>query len=171
MKMLYISKSLIPSDTANSINVMKMCEAFANNGCDVDLLIPDNKQEQEKEESPYEFYGVKKIFSIHKIPPITKSLKRVTNYPNLIKTHIKLRKPKLLYFRDNSIKYNLHEIGIPMVIEIHREITKHENIFNNYTKSEDLKKIIVINKYLFDYYKNIYSITIKTNMKYLLIKS
>ena len=38
MRILYISKSVIPSRTANSIHVMKMCEAFADNGHEVILL-------------------------------------------------------------------------------------------------------------------------------------
>lgn len=91
--------------------------------------------------------------------PMAKSLKKVTNLPNLIKTYIKLRKPNLLYFRDNSIRYNLYETGIPMVIEIHREIIKDENIIKHYTDSEDLNKIIVINKYLSGYYKKKYKIS------------
>ena len=35
MKILYLSKSIIPSRTANSINVMKMSQAFADNGHEV----------------------------------------------------------------------------------------------------------------------------------------
>ena len=38
MKILYISKSIIPSRTANSIHVMKMCQAFKFNNYCVDLL-------------------------------------------------------------------------------------------------------------------------------------
>ena len=41
MKILYISKSSIPSRTANSIHVMKMCQAFADNGHEVVLLDVD----------------------------------------------------------------------------------------------------------------------------------
>ena len=38
MNILYISNSIIPSRTANSIHVMKMCQAFADNGHEVTLL-------------------------------------------------------------------------------------------------------------------------------------
>ena len=44
MKILYISNSIIPSRTANSIHVMKMCQAFADNGHEVILLAPDKKK-------------------------------------------------------------------------------------------------------------------------------
>jgi glycosyltransferase involved in cell wall biosynthesis len=163
MKILYISKSIIPSDTANSINVMKMCEAFADNGCDIDLLIPDTKLENEKKKEtkyePYEYYGVKKNFSIHKIRSIAKHVKEAIDYTNIIKTHVRIRKPDLIYFRDNSIRYLLHEIGIPVVIEIHREVADYESIFESCIKSENLRKLIVINNYLYNYYKEKYNLS------------
>ena len=43
MKIAYISKSFIPSRTANSIHVMKMCSALAENGHEVTLLAPNFK--------------------------------------------------------------------------------------------------------------------------------
>ena len=61
MKILYISNSIIPSRTANSIHVMKMCQAFADNGHEVVLLAPDKKN-KDKKVDVYEYYGVKKNF-------------------------------------------------------------------------------------------------------------
>ena len=68
MKILYISKSIIPSRTANSIHVMKMCQAFADNGHEVVLLAPNTKNRYEKGvEDVYEYYGVRKNFEIKKL--------------------------------------------------------------------------------------------------------
>ena len=65
MKILYISKSIIPSRTANSINVIKMCQAFADNGHEVILIAPNIKNKYEKGiENIYEFYGVRENFNI-----------------------------------------------------------------------------------------------------------
>ena len=62
MKILYLSKSIIPSRTANSINVMKMSQAFADNGHEVVLLAPNLKNKYEKDVTDiYEYYGVKKF--------------------------------------------------------------------------------------------------------------
>ena len=67
MKILYLSKSIIPSRTANSINVMKMSQAFADNGHEVVLLAPNLKNKYEKDVTDiYEYYGVKKNFKIKK---------------------------------------------------------------------------------------------------------
>ena len=49
MRILYISKSVIPSRTANSIHVMKMCQALADNGHEVILLAPNLKNQYEND--------------------------------------------------------------------------------------------------------------------------
>ena len=60
MRILYISNSTIPSRMANSIHVMKMCQAFSENGHKVVLLAPDIKQKYERGiNNVFEFYGVK----------------------------------------------------------------------------------------------------------------
>ena len=48
MRILYISKSIIPSRSANSIHVMKMCQAFSDNGHEVVLIVLDIKNKYEK---------------------------------------------------------------------------------------------------------------------------
>lgn len=67
MKIVYISNSIIPSRTANSIHVMKMCQAFADNGHEVVLLAPNRYKEYENGvDDVYEYYGVRKNFKIQK---------------------------------------------------------------------------------------------------------
>ena len=62
MKILYISKSTIPSRSANSIHVMKMCQALSDNGHEVVLLAPDIKKKYEHGiNDVYDYYAVKKI--------------------------------------------------------------------------------------------------------------
>ena len=68
MKILYISNSIIPSRTANSIHVMKMCQAFADNGHEVILLAPDKKKKYERKIIDiYDNYAVKQNFIIKKL--------------------------------------------------------------------------------------------------------
>jgi len=65
MRLLYISDSRIPSrkGKANSIQIMKMCEAFAKAGADVTLLIPEWKSD----EDIWELYGIKTKFKIERV--------------------------------------------------------------------------------------------------------
>jgi len=60
-KIAYIVNSTIPSRTANSINVMKMCQAFKQCGFEVTLYIPafDDSSLEEK----YNFYGIRNKFN------------------------------------------------------------------------------------------------------------
>jgi len=63
MKIAYLSPSSIPSRKANSIHVMKMCEALSLNGHEVILF---SQHEDYIEQSDYELYGVENNFTIVK---------------------------------------------------------------------------------------------------------
>ena len=67
MKIVYLSKSLIPSRSANSIQVMKMCQAFAKCGNEVTLVAPDSKHCESGVENVYAYYSVEPIFHIKKL--------------------------------------------------------------------------------------------------------
>ena len=65
MKILYISQSVIPSKSANSIHVMKMCSALSKLGNQVDLFCWNNEKDLEKDiENNFKFYSVVKNFKI-----------------------------------------------------------------------------------------------------------
>ncbi len=66
MKIYYIANIRIPTEKAHGIQVMKMCESFALSGVEVVLVVP-NKKNPIKED-PIDFYGVKRIFKIIKLP-------------------------------------------------------------------------------------------------------
>jgi len=70
MKLYYIANAKIPSEKAHTLQIMKMCEAFAELGLDVELVVPFRIQlnEKLKKHDPFEYYHVKKIFKIRKIP-------------------------------------------------------------------------------------------------------
>lgn len=65
LKIVYITRSIIPSKTANSVNVIRMCSAFASLGHQVTLLAPITKKLEEKGvEDIFKFYGVENNFEI-----------------------------------------------------------------------------------------------------------
>ena len=68
MKIIYISNSIIPSRSANSVHVMKMCQSFASLGHEVILLAPDFCDEYEKNIlDDFSFYNVEKTFKLVKL--------------------------------------------------------------------------------------------------------
>lgn len=59
MKILYLSKAILPSEISNSLSIMKLCEAFGNSGNDVLLTgIKPKKLAQ----NTFDYYGLKKNF-------------------------------------------------------------------------------------------------------------
>jgi glycosyltransferase involved in cell wall biosynthesis len=66
MRIVYLSGSHIPSRRANSIHVMRMCEAFARNGHQMTLI--GKQSEADYTGDPYDFYGVERNFDLALMP-------------------------------------------------------------------------------------------------------
>lgn len=66
MRTVYVARSIIPSQSANSIHVMKICEAFAELCEEFELIVPENT-EHEIQEDLFDYYGVKYRFPINRI--------------------------------------------------------------------------------------------------------
>jgi hypothetical protein len=65
MKIVCVSASQVPSDTANSIQVMKVCQAFTQLGHNVTLLVPGP---QPKMVDLLVHYGLQTPFTIEWLP-------------------------------------------------------------------------------------------------------
>jgi len=73
MNLVYISSTAIPNIKAHTYQTLKMCEGFANNRINVELVSPNratSKKIRERVRNIWEFYGLKKNFSIKKLPTI-----------------------------------------------------------------------------------------------------
>ena len=157
MKILYISNSIIPSRTANSIHVMKMCQAFADNGHEVILLAPDKKKKYEKKVNDiYEHYGVKKNFAVKKLwHPDFKG--GAFFYTLVIFLYLIFNKKfNLVYGRFIYGCYVASLLKNKVIYESHAPIYEETNyglkFFKQLIKSKFFKKLVVISQAL----KNIY---------------
>lgn len=65
MRILYIAPSTIPSHSANSIHVMKMCAAFSSLGHKLLLIYPNGDINEKK---IFKYYGIKDEFILRKKP-------------------------------------------------------------------------------------------------------
>ena len=157
MKILYISKSIIPSRTANSINVMKMCQAFADNGHEVVLLAPNIESKYEKDVNDiYEYYGVRKNFKIKKLwhPDI---IGGAIIYTLAIFFHLLFNKNfNLVYGRFLHGCYVAAFLRNRVIFESHESLfdmkTLRFFVFKQLVKSKSFEKLTVISQAL----KNIY---------------
>ncbi len=157
MRIVYISKSVIPSRTANSIHVMKMCQAFSDNGHDVVLLTPHQKNQYEKGiNNIYEYYGVKKNFIIKKLWHPNLKVGALFYLFSIFFYLLINNNFQLVYGRFLHGCYLATLFKNKVIFESHENITTMKNhrlkIFKMLIKSKYFKKLIVISQAL----KNIY---------------
>jgi glycosyltransferase involved in cell wall biosynthesis len=74
MRIVCIASSQIPSDTANSIQVMKVCQAFTQLGHDVILLVPGPQPEGLNPPALQQHYGLRTLFHIEWLPVQTRRM-------------------------------------------------------------------------------------------------
>lgn len=65
IKIIYLANVRMPTEKAHGLQVMKMCEALANQGQELELVVP--RRFNRLEDYAFEYYRVKKIFFITKI--------------------------------------------------------------------------------------------------------
>jgi len=152
-KLIYISGSIIPSQTANVVHVMKMCQAFAKNGFDVDLLAY-SFDENECVETIFDNYGVCKIFSLTLVGiksinrKFSKNLFKIAAYLN------RHNRKTIVYGREVNSLLLAALLGFKVYYESHgMPVSKfHETVEKFLFKSKNLVKIVVIS----DKLKNLY---------------
>jgi glycosyltransferase involved in cell wall biosynthesis len=157
MLISYISSALVPSRNANSIHVMKMCQAFAKNGNDVSLFV----RKINDFDDIYSYYGVDRNFEVlerkfRKFP--VKYEKYFSGIWAAFKSH-KL-KADLVYGRNLTGCFVSALLGLNVVFESHSPVSNsgrnQETIFRKLIKSSRFKKLVVITHSLKKYYENVY---------------
>ncbi len=68
MKITYIANARIPTEKANGIQIMKMCDAFASLNIDIKLIVPFRflQNKELRGVDPYEYYNLKHRFPVSK---------------------------------------------------------------------------------------------------------
>ena len=114
MKIACISAAQIPSDTANSIQVMKVCQAFMQLGHAVTLLVPGNQPEMISQDQLKDHYGLETLFPIQWLPGRNRRL-----FPWMAVRQARRMQVKLIYaWPPQSAALGLLT-GIPSMLELH----------------------------------------------------
>ncbi len=66
MKLTYLAQIGLLDDWAHTIQILKMCEAFSQNGAEVTLLVAKRKNPTNK--NPFDNYGISRTFKIKEVP-------------------------------------------------------------------------------------------------------
>lgn len=128
MKLYYIAYAKMPNEKAHGIHIAKTCEAFAEQGIDVTLVVPNRKGSSL---SVQEFYGLRKDITVVRLPvldlgnkgPIRyriTALSFVCSYVWYLRTRT-ARKESLVYTVDidHFSFFGIPFSGLPYFSEIH----------------------------------------------------
>jgi glycosyltransferase involved in cell wall biosynthesis len=137
MKIAYLSSADVPSASANSLQVMKMCQAFAQEGHEVHLILPPAGGSQPDEagmESPAPAaggiqlpealkrqYGLAAGFTIHRVKLLPLLGRRGLAWAEA--DEAARLNPDLVYTRGIDIAWAIAQHGFPVVLEVHHEPT------------------------------------------------
>lgn len=150
MKIVYVSTASIPSKTANSIHVMKMCQAIAKNGHDVLLvapMLPGNRVECDV----YSYYGVENCFKVvFKRMPAIKG--RLSLFALNTMIEVVRFKPDLVFGRFLHACAYASFLGYNVIYETHDPISNFSKsmkwLFYRMCNKAGFKSLIVISNAL-----------------------
>lgn len=156
-KIVYIGNSRIPTEKAHGLQITRMCEAFAQNGTDVTLLIPRRKNYLQ--EDLFSYYGVhenkESSFNVVYLPIVDLiGIKKIGFFLNLVQFlfvatfYVLFKKFDLIFTREEWIASHFCLLGKKVFWESHRGSW---NFFSRFA-SKLAHKIIVISGGLHDFY-------------------
>ncbi len=124
LRLGYVARSRVPSDLANSLQVMKMCAAFAAHVGTLDLLIPfhaqDAREAKAAGESLWESYALEEQFHIRRLKyPHWRDHFEVRGFSLAATARAALRGYDLVYSRDVWTTYWLARMGRAVAFEAH----------------------------------------------------
>ncbi|NLZ54025.1 MAG: glycosyltransferase family 4 protein [Thermoanaerobacteraceae bacterium] len=146
MEIVYISRSILPSRAANSVHVMKMCQALAQNSHIVTLVAA--KITKNQTEDLFNYYGVQENFKIMLLNGRTDKAAGLLLYLINFYLYIKKAKPPELFYSRDLFTLTLATllINTPFLYETHKPPTTfiHSYLTRRLLKNKNLKKIVVI---------------------------
>ena len=158
-KIVYCAHSKIPSREANSIHVMKMCQALAKQGLDVELVVPNLQTEKG---NPFVFYGVDNIFRVKYIKWSRIKL-GVFFYSFRVLRYLLKNKKDGIYGRDLTSCFVTSSYGIPTIWESHSPVDymgfPYVYLFKRMVKRKSFVKLVVITSTLKQFYIDKYCIS------------
>lgn len=153
MKILYFSHSVIPSRTANSIHVMKMCAAFAKNGHSVTLFShADKKHYEPGVNDVFDFYGVPQQFKLKRIFWAGTRGSSIF-YTLIVGLHLipQVFSRPLVYSRHFYCSYIASLLGFTVIHEVHAASYGNkwaQKLIQRMFYSKNVKRLVVISEAL-----------------------
>lgn len=167
MKIVYLSVSTVPSTAANSIHVMKMCQAFAQESHDVSLVVISQKTGAVNimNKDLWKHYGVRHPFNIR----MFKQYRILKLYDfNIHSAHYaKKVNCDLVYARNLGAAAYAANKGIPTILECHSPLLdtwRQKTEFLRLLRAPGFRRLVVITHALSNHYLEKYSEHLNDNI-------
>ena len=152
MRLAYLSSASIPSRTANSIHVMKMCQALARAGHEVVLFAPDNADGRELwADDPFAYYGVASNFTIEHLPWV-RMRGRGYWYGWQVAQRVQKSRFDIAYGRNLAACSFASQMGVPVIYEAHSPVEDDGRLarylFGRLIRSPSFRHLVVITEAL-----------------------
>jgi glycosyltransferase involved in cell wall biosynthesis len=146
MNIAYIAAANIPSSTANSVQVMKVCQALTQLGHEVRLFVP-GRFETDWDELANQ-YGLETRFTVNHLPS-RKTLKRF-DFVLAALRRAKAEKAEVIYTRMLWVAVAAQLQKFPVILELHDLPAGRlgNPLFKRYLRSDTRKMTVLITKAL-----------------------
>jgi glycosyltransferase involved in cell wall biosynthesis len=154
-KILYISRSRIPSDQANCVQVLKMCAGFAAHA-EVELAAPYFREDARLRDTLQERFALARPFTVRWLPyPHFRKRFAVRGFALAATVYAKVRGFRLAYTRDPWVAYWLARSGIHTGFESHdlkedRRYPIWQMLVSDRSLSPDLRGVFCITRRLLE---------------------
>ena len=137
----YISEIFLPSKSAYSINVMKMCDAFSKLGFNIKLYV----FRKEKNVNLFKIYNCKKKFKIIETKINQNNfIGRIEHALKLIRLIKKNKTKNIIYSRSIISSLILSMFYQNVFLEVHHELKGFTRFFLIYQKKWNILKVLLL---------------------------
>lgn len=157
MKIVYIAASPVPSGAANSVHVMKMCQALSRVGHEVSLIAPEynRAQETKPEGDIYARYGISDPFPILRTPRLRPAVLGVRAHLAAARWHLWRMTPDLVYTRCLRAADMASRAGYQVIFERHDTYLNQKAatraLFESLMARNNVRALVVISQALKDH--------------------
>lgn len=156
MRIAYLSSSFVPGRSANSVHVMRMCQALASLGHQVSLVAMNGDRREPEVSDAYRFYDVEPAFDLLRLdrPRGISGLPSYALHATLASRRIGA---DLVYARDVVTACLMRAFHRRIVVEAHRPIADmnlaRRLALARLIRSPRLRRLVVISERLAEYYR------------------
>ena len=118
-RVLYLSRAVFPSKTANSVNIMKMCSAMSSNGFRVKLFGLRANLDSSGQRDIHDFYNTKTDFLMELIRQPKRGSRLFLYVRLIIVLLVSRRKNTLVYSRERLMVFFALCFGYKTILEAH----------------------------------------------------